>query len=373
MIRNLRFMLEKEFRQILRDPGILRVIFLMPAMQLLVLPWAADYEVKNVKLALVDLDHSTMSRDLVWDITASGYFRLEASVASYNQALDKVAMGKADLVLTIPAGFEKDLIRDDKARLGISLDAVNGVKAGLAGNYMQAIIRRFNQDIRVEWLRPPKFPQQQQISVIPINWYNPEMDYKHFMVPGILVLLLTMVGANLAALNIIKEKELGTIEQLNVTPLSKVAFILGKLIPFWVLGLFMLTIGLTIAWAAYGILPQGSFVTIYLFAGLYLMAVLGMGLLISTYAATQQQAMLISFFLMMIFVLMSGLYTSIESMPPWAQWITRFNPVTYFVDVMRKVVLKGSGLRDIAPQMAIVGSFAVFLNTWAVLNYRKRQ
>jgi ABC-2 type transport system permease protein len=192
------------------------------------------------------------------------------------------------------------------------------------------------------------------------------------MVPGILVILLTMVGANLAAINIVKEKEIGTIEQINVTPIRKHHFILGKLIPFWILGLIVLTLGLTIAWAVYGIVPVGSFATIYVFAAVYLLAVLGLGLLISTYAANQQQAMLISFFIMMIFILLGGLYTSIDSMPGWAQMITKANPVAYFVEVMRRVVLKGSSLADISDQLFTVAGFAVLLNGWAVYSYRKR-
>src|ERR1044072_8778079 len=169
------------------------------------------------------------------------------------------------------------------------------------------------------------------------------MNYKYFMVPGILVVLVTMVGSFLASLNIVREKEIGTIEQINVTPVKKYHFILGKLIPFWILGLLILTIGLAIARVAYGIMPLGGFGVIYTFAAVYLLAVLGLGLLLSTYTSNQQQAMLLSFFLMMVFILLSGLYTSIDSMPAWAKVLRKFNPLTYFIDVMRMVVLKGSG------------------------------
>jgi ABC-2 type transport system permease protein len=192
------------------------------------------------------------------------------------------------------------------------------------------------------------------------------------MVPGILVILVTMVGSFLASLNIVKEKEIGTIEQINVTPVKKYQFILGKLIPFWVLGLLIMTIGLSIARFAYGIIPAGSLLTIYVFAAVYLLAVLGLGLLVSTFTSTQQQAMLISFFMMMVFILLGGLYTSIDSMPRWAQWITKINPVSYFIDVMRMVVLKGSGLGDIKNHLLIMGGFAILLNGWAVISYRKR-
>jgi ABC-2 type transport system permease protein len=181
-----------------------------------------------------------------------------------------------------------------------------------------------------------------------------------------------MVGASLSALNIVKEKEIGTIEQINVTPVRKYHFILGKLIPFWVIGLISLTIGLAIAWIVYGIVPLGSFLVIYCFAALYLLAVLGLGLLVSTITNNQQQAMLISFFLIMVFVLLGGLYTSIDSMPDWARAITKLNPVAYFVEVIRMVVLKGSGFADIGKDMLIMFAFAVILNGWAIYSYKKR-
>jgi ABC-2 type transport system permease protein len=254
----------------------------------------------------------------------------------------------------------------------MAVNAINGVKAGLGASYLQTIIQDFNKDIRLQWVQLPRFAAETQIDVTYSNWFNPLMNYKFFMVPGILVLLVTMVGSFLAAANIVKEKEIGTIEQINVTPIKKYHFILGKLIPFWLLGLVILTIGLAIAYLAYGIIPVGSFFTIYIFAACYLLAVLGLGLLVSTYSSTQQQAMLFSFFLMMIFVLLSGLYTPIDSMPEWAQWITRFNPVSYFIEVMRMVVLKGSSLSDVRNNIVIVLGFAVALNIWAVFSYRKR-
>jgi len=370
-MRTMKFLLRKEFRQIFRDPAILRIIFVMPVIQLLVLPWAADYEVKNINLAVVDLDHSEYSRQLLSKITASGYFQLDQYTASYARALDEVKKDKADIVLEIPSHFEKDLVKESKATLFMAVNAINGVKAGLGSGYLQAIVRDFNNEVRQEWLQVPRFNPETIIEVTASNWFNPLMNYKLFMVPGILVILVTMVGSFLTALNIVKEKEIGTIEQINVTPVRKHQFILGKLIPFWVLGLLILTIGLLIAFIMYGIKPLGSFLTIYVFAAFYLLAILGLGLLISTYCRTQQQAMLIAFFLMMIFILLGGLYTPIESMPVWAQWITKLNPVSYFIAVMRQVVLKGSSLSDIAPNIGIILLFAAVLNGWAIFNYRK--
>jgi ABC-2 type transport system permease protein len=344
----------------------------MPIIQLLVLPWAADYEMKNINITVIDHDHSPYSRRLISKITASGYFILQDYTSSYNQSLMDVEKDKADLILEIPSSFEKKLIKEDESKLFVAVNAINGVKANLGGAYLASIIQNFNSDIRSEWIQFPRFNPELNINVVSSNWYNPQMNYKYFMVPGILVILVTMVGSFLASLNIVKEKEIGTIEQINVTPIKKYQFILGKLIPFWILGLIVLAIGLVISRIFYGIIPAGSLLVIFGFAAVYLLAVLGLGLLISTYTATQQQAMLISFFMMMIFILLGGLYTSIDSMPQWAQMITKINPVSYFIDVMRMVVLKGSGFADIKNQLFIASGFAVLLNGWAVLSYRKR-
>lgn len=371
-MRMLKFLLQKEFRQVFRNPAVLRIMFVMPMVQLLVLPWAADYEVKNIKLAIVDNDHSDYSRQFISKVSSSGYFQLDEYTNSYNKALEEVEKDKADIIVQIPSHFEKDLVKENKAPLFMAVNAINGVKAVLGASYLQAIVQDFNNDVREDWVQMPRFSPQASIEITSSNWFNPFMEYKYFMVPGILVLLVTLVGSFLTALNIVKEKEVGTIEQINVTPVKKYHFILGKLIPFWILGLIILTMGLLISFIAYGIRPAGSFLTIYAFAAVYLLAVLGLGLLISTYCSTQQQAMLISFFLIMIFILLGGLYTPIESMPVWAQWITKFNPVTYFIQVMRDVVLKGSTLRDVAPSIGIIFLFAIALNSWAVVNYRKR-
>ena len=359
-MRTLRFILQKEFRQIFRDPAIIRLIFIMPVIQLIILPMAADYEMKNINLAVTDHDHSTYSAKLVNKIKASGYFKLVTYNDAYTQSLSAIEHDKADLILEIPVRFEQRLVKEDAAALFLSINAINGTKAGLGGAYLQSIIQDYNREIRQQWIQLPRVNQEPVIEITYTNWFNPQMNYKYFMVPGILVLLLTMIGTNLTAINIVREKEIGTIEQINVTPIKKYHFILGKLIPFWILGLVVMSLGFLVARVVYGIIPLGSFLTIYVFAAVYLLAVLGLGLLVSTYSATQQQSMLISFFIMMVFILMGGLYTSIDSMPVWAQWITRFNPVSYFIEVMRMVVLKGSGLADIKQHLLIISGFAVF-------------
>ncbi|HET9824263.1 MAG TPA: ABC transporter permease, partial [Chitinophagaceae bacterium] len=191
-MRTLKFLLQKEFRQILRDPGILAIIFIMPSIQLLVLPWAADYEIKNLKLAVVDHDHSDYSRQLIGKVTASGYFILTDYTGSYENALHRIEHDRADIILEIPASFEKNLVKEDEAKLFLAVNAINGVKAGLGSAYLRSIIQDFNGEVRLQWIQFPRFSPETNIEVVSSNWFNPLMNYKVFMVPGILVLLLTM-------------------------------------------------------------------------------------------------------------------------------------------------------------------------------------
>lgn len=370
-MRTIRFLLQKEFRQIFRNPSIIAMIMVMPVVQLIILPLAADYEVKNINLAIVDHDHSSYSQKMISKVTASGYFKLTGYTTSFHDAIRFVETDKADLILEIPHGFEKDLVRENAQKLFVTVNAINGVKANLGGAYLANIIKDYNNEIRVELTDPTARNAAPVIEMTSSNWFNAMMNYKVFMVPGILAILVTMIGGFLSALNIVKEKEVGTIEQINVTPIKKYHFILGKLIPFWVLGNVVFTLGLTVSWVVYGIVPQGSLLVLYLFVAVYLLAVLGLGLLISTFCDTQQQAMFIMFFFMMIFILMGGLFTSIDSMPDWAKVVTRFNPVSYLIDVMRMVILKGSELRNVVSHLIIVSMFAIVLNALAVFNYRK--
>ena len=370
-MRTIKFLLRKEFKQIFRNRTILIMIMVMPVMQLLILPFAANYEVKNINLSVVDHDHSSFSQKLISKITASGYFKLQGYNTSFREAFGLIESDNADLILEIPQGFERNLVRKNQQKLFIAVNAINGTKAGLGGAYLTRIINNFNGDIRMEWQQSGKSNSIPLIEITSSNWFNPFLNYNIFMVPGILAILVTMVGGFLTALNIVKEKEVGTIEQINVTPIKKQYFILGKLIPFWILGNVVFTIGLLISWLFYHIVPLGSLLVLYGFIWLFLLAVLGFGLLISTYSNTQQQAMLIMFFFMIIFILMGGLFTPIESMPGWARVIARFNPVSYMIDVMRMVILKGSGWTDIFPQLWKIALFALVLNTWAILNYRK--
>ena len=370
-MRILFFLLRKEFLQIFRNRLILRMIFALPVIQLIILPNAATYEVKNITLSVVDQDHSEYSRKLINKFTSSGYFKLANYSDTYNQALDQVEKDNADLIVEIPKGFERDLIRDSETKILFAANAISGQTAGLAVAYANSIVKDFNSDIRSEWISPPRFNALPLIEITASNWFNPQMNYKKFIVPGVLALLVTLVGFLMSSLNIVKEKEIGTIEQLNVSPIKKYQFILSKLIPFWFLGLIVMSIGFLISFIVYGIYPEGSFWVGYLFAGIYLIALLGFGLLTSLMAETQQQAMFISYFFMLVFILLGGLFSPIENMPDWAQYLTYVNPVSYFIDTMRMLVLKGSSFWNLRFHFLIITGFAVVFNGLAIWNYKK--
>lgn len=370
-MRTILFIVRKEFLQIFRHKVMLPLIFLMPVIQLVILAHAADFEVKNINLFIVDHDMSQASRQLIGKFQASRNFNIVGYSFSSRQAFDEIQRGEADLFLEMPPHFQRDLVRNNKAGLQLSVNAINGVQAGLANAYANAIIQDFNRQFRTEWATSSGAPALGGLSVTYSNWFNPELNYQTFMVPGILVLLVTLIGMFLSGMNIVKEKEIGTIEQINVTPIRKHQFIIGKLLPFWIIALVELSIGLVVGWLIFDIPFVGSLWLIFGFAALYLLVVLGAGLLVSTITETQQQAMFVSWFFLIIFILMSGLFTPIESMPSWAQAITRFNPVAYFVDVMRMVLLKGSSLMDIRNHVVVMLTAALAVNALAVMNYRK--
>lgn len=364
-MRTLRFLLQKEFLQIFRNKIILRMIIVLPIVQLLIMPMAADYEIKNINISIVDRDRSSTSQKLINKIISSQYFRLVDYSPAFEQSFEQFQKDKSDLILEIPARFEKDLVRENKSTLFLAVNAINGVKASVGSFYVMRIITDYNAE-RLTRQLPITAIGPRSIEVTTLNRFNPNLNYPFFMAPAILVILVTMVGA-LCALNIVKEKETGTIEQINVTPVKKYYFIFGKLIPFLLIGFFVFSLGLFgVVRLLYGIVSAGSLWLLYGFMGVYLIALLGVGLLISTYSSTQQQSMSLSFFFLLIFILMSGLFTPIDSMPHWAQWIAYFNPVTYFVEVMRMVVLKGSTFKDIQLHCLVMTGFAVFINAWAI-------
>lgn len=367
------FIIQKEFKQIFRNKSMLSIIFILPLLQLVILSNAASFEVKNIKFSYVDNDHSAASRTLLSKFQASDYFNIISEFPTKKEADLQLQKGMVDVILEIPIHFERNLIKQKYTNLSVSINAIDGAAAGVSNVYITQIISGFNQSIQkqLQIYNQGSEVQQESIIVIPSFWYNKTLNYKTFMVPGILVLLVTMLSLFLSSMNIVREKELGTLEQINVTPIKKHQFIIGKLFPFWVLGLVILTIGLIIAKVIFNVPILGNIFLIYGFTSIYLILILGIGLFISNHADTQQQSMFIAWFFIVIFILMSGLFTPIESMPAWAQNVTLLNPIRYFVEVIRMVMLKGAGFTDIKNQLAIITIYAFVINSFAVWSYKK--
>ncbi|SEA35329.1 ABC transporter permease [Psychroflexus halocasei] len=371
-MKTIAYIVQKEFKQIFRNKGMLPIIFILPILQLVILSNAATYEVKNIKFAYIDSDHTSTSRELVEKFNASTYFNVLADFDSHDQASSAMLAGDVDVILEIPNNFERHLLKEKKASLSLIINAIDGAAAGVESGYVNQIVQNYNQNIKTELMdASQKAVQPVSIVSIPSFWYNVTLDYKTFMVPGILVLLVTMITLFLSGMNIVREKEIGTLEQMNVTPIRKSQFIIGKLFPFWIIGMGLLTIGLILAKVIFNIPMVGSLLLLYGYTSIYILVVLGMGLFISNFTDTQQQAMFISWFFVVIFILMSGLFTPIESMPKWAQIITEFNPVKYFVEIVRMVLLKGSGPLDILPQVLKTLLYAIVMNGLAVWSYKK--
>jgi ABC-2 type transport system permease protein len=372
-MRTILFIIQKEFRQIFRNKAMLPFIFILPFVQLLILSNAASFEVKNIKFSYIDHDHSTASRELISKFQSSDYFKIIDHFESKKEANLQMEKGNVDVILEIPNHFERRLLTENKTTLSVSINAIDGAAAGVENVYITQIIASFNQKIQSQLYQynGNNFVQPQNIVTIPSFWYNNTLNYKTLMVHGILVLLVTMLTLFLSAMNIVREKEIGTLEQINVTPIKKHQFIIGKLFPFWVLGLMLLSVGLLIARLLFRIPILGNIGLIYLFTTVYLLVILGIGLFISNYTDTQQQAMFIAWFFTVIFILMSGLFTPIESMPNWAQQVTLFNPIRYFVQIIRMVMLKGATSSDISRPFFIIAFYAFIINGFAVLSYKK--
>lgn len=374
-MRNILIILEKEFKQIFRNRSMLPIIFIMPFMQLIILAPAVNLEVKNLKLHIIDNDKSSTSRLLVSKLLADDNFAFTGDDPRIKNAEIDMQKDKNDLIIQIPQNFEKDLVRNGNNQLRIITNAIDASKAGMAINYASSIIRDFNKEIAenlgIRTNITLANPQSKNVIINEAYWYNPELNYTYYMVPGILGLLVTMIGGFLSGMNVVREVEVGTIEQINVTPIKKYEFIIGKLMPLWFIAMFDFIAGSIFAIYYFDLPFVGKFSVLIVFVAIFLLAMLGLGLFIATMTATQQQAMFITWFFMVLFILLSGLFTPIENMPDWTQALTRFNPIRYLIEVLRMVMLKGSSFSDISSQIYAMIAFAIGINALAVIKYKK--
>lgn len=363
-MRALRVLLRKEFLQIRRDPTILRLLFAAPIIQLVILANAASFEVRESRLWVIDHDRSVNSTALVERLQGTGRFTVVGRSARATDGTEALLSRDADAILSIPSGFARDLARTRRATMQLAFNAEDGAQAGVASSYATEVLARYGAELGNDRRVP-------RVDVHRRFWFNPALDYRWYMVPGILVQLITIAATFMAALNIVREKEVGTLEQLNVTPIGRATFVAAKLIPFWLIGLVQLTVGLLVARVVFQIPIEGSLLLVYIGAALYLVAALGIGLWVSSVAETQQQAVFVAFSLMMVYILMSGLFTPVRSMPEWAQGIAALNPLMHFSTMMRSVMLKGAGFLEVLPRLGALAAAAAVLMTLAVRQYRK--
>lgn len=376
MLRILGVLLRKEFLQIRRDPVILRMLLVMPMIQLLLLANAATFEVKRARLWVVDQDRSPASLALTERFLATGRFVRAGTSSIANPGDDALMNGSADLVLVVPQGFDRDLTRERRATLQLLLNAENGSTAGVSQGYAQEIIVAYAAERGAALTamggggRPLR--GQPRVEISKRGWFNPTLNYKHFMVPGILVQLVVIVGTLMTALNIVREKEAGTLDQLNVTPIKPAVFLAAKLLPLWLIALFEFMVGMMIARGVFGVPLVGSAPLLLLSAAIFLLGALGVGLWVSTVAETQQQALFVTFALLLVYILMSGLFTPIRGMPDWVRTVAQVNPMLHFVAIVRGVMLRGATFMDILPRLGALTLIGGTMLTLAVSQYHKR-
>lgn len=369
-MHSLKFLIQKEFIQIRRNKFMARVIVLVPIVQMLVFVPAITFDIKHIDICVVDHDLSATSRQLVSKLQGSTFFKIKKTTFSFKEAQNAMQKDEVDIILNIPVNFERDLIKTNMATLQFLINGINGSLAQTSMAYLTGVITDYNRDVVLKNITIPASPAT-QVKTSTRYWFNPGLNYKIYMAPGILAVLVTAIGFLLSGLNLVREKEIGTGEQINVTPIKKYEFILGKMIPFMIIGIVDLAFGLVLARLVYAMPFEGNILLLFGFVLIYLIAVMGLGLFLSTFANTQQQYLFICFFFMMIFILMSGIFTPADSMPIWAQHLNLLNPAAYFIRVIRMISLKGSGLMDIRGDILHLTLLAIFTTVFASLKYKK--
>ena len=370
-MRTIFYLIRKEFLQIFRNKFIGRAIFGVPIVQMLLLVPAVTFEIKNISMCVIDSDMSADSRAMVNQLEGSTFFKIKYSTFSEEEANNLLHSNKCDLILQIPSGFGKNIGTGNPGKVLATINAINATSAQLSWAYLNGVLRDYNMNLLIENAGDFAVPSIPQIQITNRYWYNETLNYKFYMLPGILAILVTAIGFLLAGLNLVREKEVGTIEQINVTPVRKYHFIIAKMIPFLIIGLADLAVGLIIGKIVFNIPFEGSIVLLFLGSAIFLVAVLGLAIFLSTFSSTQQQYMFVAFFFLIVFILMGGIFTPIDSMPMWAQKFDLVNPMAYLMRINRMVMLKGSSFQDINRDIYSLIVIAIAFTALAVNRYRK--
>ena len=365
---SLKYLLQKEFIQFRRNKFLPRLIFFFPVVVMLIAPIVANMDVKGVKVAFVDYDGSSLSGKMVSHLDASEYFKVALASPNYEKAYELLEDGKVDVIVTVPAHFEAGIIGGTKPKIKVDANGVNATKGMLGSRYVMVSLAGTLQEAAAGM--GMGLSSENNLSVC--YFYNPTQDYRRFMAPGFILLLVMLVCCFIPALNLVLEKEKGTIEQINVTPVTTFEFTLSKLIPYWIIGLVVLTEGILTIGLIYGLWPAGSWGALYLAAVLFSLAMSGFGVAIAGGSDTMQQCIFVLFFFVMIFMLMSGLFTPVGSMPSWAQKVTYAFPPRHFIDILRSVYLKGTTMAELWVSYLALGILAVLFCSLSALTYKKR-
>lgn len=364
--RVLTALLRKEFTYIRRNGMVMRIILMLPIMTMLVMPLVASLDVKHVGIIVVDNDHSVLSRRIISDLDASEYLSVNAVCGSHDRAMSVLEQGNSDVILAIPYRYGQSVDCGAIPKVSIEANGVNATKGTLGAQYtLLSLTQTLQQYAAAHGL------QIKASDVSVLNMYNPTLNFRNYMIPALIVILLIMICGFLPTLNLVAEKETGTIEAINVTPVSKLTFVLSKLIPYWIIGMAVVSIGMAIGWAVYGLIPQGSIIGFYVAAILFSLVMSGFGVLIANKSDNMMQSIFVMFAIIMIFQLMSGLFTPIASMPSWAQYITYAIPPRYFIEIMRALYLRGTPVTELGIQYGALALFAIIFFVSAALTYRK--
>jgi len=374
MLARLKQMLIKEFIQVFRDKRTRFVLFGPPIIQMLIFGYAATFEIHHVPTVVLDLDHSQESRELLSRFSSSPYFDVQRQLTDYRQLGDLIDEGKATVGLEINAGFAQNLRKGQTAPLQVIVDATNSNTALIASGYITQIALGFAQDYqrdRIYRIAPQMMEQIPSVQLEPRPWYNPDLRSRWFFIPGIIGSLTLVLVVTLTAFAVVREREIGTLEQIMVTPIRPAEFILGKTLPFFLIGLFDVSLIGTVGTLWFQVPFRGQVWVLFSGAILFLLCMLGVGLLISTVSSTQQQAMVTAFFFIMPAITFSGFGFPISTMPQWLQYLTYLSPLRYFLVVLRGTYLKRVGMEILWPQMLAMAGLGVSLLTIAVLRFHK--
>lgn len=374
MLARLKQMLIKEFIQVFRDKRTRAVLLGPPIIQMLIFGYAATFEIYHVPTVVLDLDHSQESRELISRFTSSPYFDVQRQLTDHRQIGELIDRGEATVALQINPGFAQNLRKGQTAPLQVIVDATNSNTALIASGYINQIALGFAQQYqqdRIRRIAPQLIGQIPSVRLEPRPWYNPELRSRWFFVPGIVGSLTLVLVVNLTAFAVVREREIGTLEQIMVTPIRPAEFILGKTLPFFLIGLLDVSLIAIVGTFWFQVPFRGQILVLLTGAILFLLCMLGVGLLISTVSATQQQAMVTAFFFVMPAITFSGFGFPISTMPQWLQYFTYLSPLRYFLVVLRGTYLKGVGLDILWPQMFAMAVLGTGLLTVAVLRFHK--